>query len=398
MIAGARAVETTAGGRPVLVVRPAASPGQCSIDMLCTLARARSRAAAACFLAPPGDAGPLAAAVAGADVPVIRPGGLQLAWFESRWRASTAADRALSSWRAPAASGLQELYRELRRHAGDERLPVALRRRLREAGHRSYERSLALRSPQAAYPRRLLRDSSAITWQPRLLDDARAELRAAGVPTDTPVVAFEARTRPAVAREAIRLLTTEGYTVVRIGDTGTGRLRYPGLVDLSATRPWSPSADLSILAHARFAVVGSLELQQLAYLTNTPTLTIDAVDPFTLYPIRPHGVLLLATAVDLDSGRELPVDEWLTEGYLRNRRNWGYRGVPAGDLLAGVREMQDGLARGWQDSDAQRRFRSRINEIGRALAPGMPFVAGWGPDGGFIGEGRLARVQAVRTS
>ena len=397
MTTGARAVEATSGGRPVLVVRPDPSPGQCSVDMLCTLARARARAAGACFLAPTGGVESLAASVAGADVPVIQPEGWQKAWLDARWRTSAAADGARARWRAAAGSGLHELYRELRRHAGDQRVPTALRRGLREAGHRSYERSVALRSAQAPYPRRLLRAASTVAWSPEMLEHARAGMEAAGVPAGVPVAAFEVRTRPDVATAAIRALVADGYAVVRVGDPGTGPMRQPGLIDLTAATPRSPRPEL-VLVLARFAILGSLALQQLAYLTNTPSLTIDAADPFTLYPIRSNGLLLLATAVDLGSGRELPIDEWLTEAYFRNRRNCGYRGVAADELLDAIQEMQEGVAHGWPDTDAQRRFRIRVVEAGSALAPVTAAVAEWGPDDGFIGDGRLARVQAARTS
>lgn len=391
-------MQARADGRPVLVVRPDPSPGQCSVDLLCTLARARGQGAGACFLAPQADADSLAAWVAGADVPVIRPDGWRLAWLESRWGAAAAADRARARWRLAAASGLQELYRELRRHAGDQRLPAALRRRVREAGRRAYERSVALRSRQGCYPRRLLRAASTVAWSPAMLEHARAEAQAAGVPPDAPIVAFEVRTRPAVARAAIRFLVEEGYAVVRIGDPDAGPLRHPGLIDLTTAAPRSPRAALSVLMLARFAIAGSLAVQQMAYLTNTPSLTIDAADAFMLYPIRANGVLLLATAVDLDSGRELGVDEWLADAYVRSRRNVGLRGVSADELLAAVREMQDGLTHGWSDTEAQRRFRLRVVEAGQTLGPLVPAVAEWGPDGGFIGDGRLARVQAERAS
>jgi putative glycosyltransferase (TIGR04372 family) len=397
MTTGARAVEATAAGQPVLVVRPDPSPGQGSVDMLCTLARARARAAGACFLAPSRETESVAASVASADVPVIHPDGWQKTWLEGRWRTSAVADGARARWRAAAASGLHELYRELRRHAGDQRLPSELRRRLREAGHRSYERSVALRSAQTPYPRRLLRAPSTVAWSPEMLEHARAGMEAAGVPAGVPVVAFEVRTRPDVAKAAIRSLVADGYAVVRIGDPGAGPMRQPGLIDLTTATSRSLRPEL-VLVRARFAILGSLALQQLAYLTNTPSLTIDAADPFTLYPIRSNGLLLLATAVDLGSGRELPVDEWLTEAYFRNRRNFGYRGVAADELLDAIQEMQEGVAHGWADTDAQRRFRIRVVEAGSALASTTAAVAEWGPDDGFIGDGRLARAQAARTS
>jgi hypothetical protein len=237
-----------------------------------------------------------------------------------------------------------------------------------------------------------------VEWTPQTLEHARAEVDAAGVPPDSPLAAFELRTRPGVARAAIRSLVADGYTVVRIGDPIGGPLREPGVIAPLAGRSWSRHASLHVLTRARFAIVASRELQQQAYVTNTPALAIDATDPFRLYPIRANGLLLVATALDLDSGRELSIDEWLTEGYFRTRRGLGHRGVTAGDLLAAIREMQEGITRGWEGSVAQDRFRRRAIELGRALAPAIPFVAEWGPDEGFLGDGRLAQVQADRLS
>lgn len=393
MTAGGAAVEAAGGGRPVLVIRPDVSPGTCSVEMLSTLARARHASAAACFLTPEGESAALVAGVTATDVPIVPPG----AWLRGRWRAAVAARRARARWREAAASVQHELYRELRRHAGDERLPADFRRVLRETAHRCYDRSVARRAGAGPFPRRLLEAPSTFVWPSAATERARADAAARGVAPGAPVVAFEVCTRPDIAAAAVRALVAEGYTVVRVGDRALPAPAVPGVVDLG--RGEAPARlDLHVLSIARFAVCGSAWLQQMTYLTNTPSLTITATDPFSAYPVRANGTFLFRTVVDLDSGRTLASAELLGEPYFRNRRNCGFRDATAADLIAALREMHHGVTRGWDDSDAQLAFRARVVEAGAALAPSVALAADWGPDDGFIGHGRLARVQAERVA
>ena len=80
----------------------------------------------------------------------------------------------------------------------------------------------------------------------------------------------------------------------------------------------------------------------------------------------------------------------------RTRRNYGFRSAAAGQVLAAVREMHDGVTGGFGDTASQAAFRRRVEAAGAAMAAQVPFVAEWGPDEGFIGDGRLARWQADR--
>jgi hypothetical protein len=75
-------------------------------------------------------------------------------------------------------------------------------------------------------------------------------------------------------------------------------------------------------------------------------------------------------------------------------RNCGWRDNTAREVVDAVREMHEGIARGWTESESQVQFRSRVVAAGTALADSVPYVAQWGPDTGFVGDGRLARVQA----
>lgn len=369
------ALETTAGGRPVLVMRPDPSPGRGSIEMLATLALARARSGAACFLPPPGDAGEMVALATSGDVPIVGRGWRQ-SWFGVRWALAGAARRARGRWRAAGASWLQEMYRELRRHAGNERLPSKLRWRLRERAHRAYDRSQAASSDAVTYPRLLLREPSAFALPQEAIDGARREAEACGFESGAPNVVLEVGMRPDVAAGVERLLTARGYRTVRLDGAASLRLR------------------LFVLCAARFVVCTSRDLQQLAYLTNTPSLAVNATDVFSAYPVRRDGVFLLRTALDLESGAVMAPDQRLSEHHYRNLRNVGYRENTLGEVTAAVEEMIGGIEHGWQESPGQSRFRERAAAAGAALAPLVPAVAAWAPEDGFIGDGRLARVQA----
>jgi hypothetical protein len=365
-------IDATAGGRPVLVMRPDADPGRGSVEMLATLARARARAAAACFVPPPGDAGELVALAASRDVPLVGAHG----WLRARWTLADRARRARTRWRKAVASGLQETYRELRRQAGNERLPAEFRRRLRESAHRAYDRSVASMPTAVPYPRRLLRQPSAFTLPAAALDAARAEAAALGFEAGSPSVLLEGGLRPDLAAATRQLLARRGYRVIE---------------------PPAPSLRLRLflLCASRFVVGTSRHVQQLAYLTNTPTLTVNATDVFAAYPVRADGIFLLRTPIDLETGQVMSIASLLRERHARNERQVGFREHAMEELTGAVEEMVEGVEHGWQDSASQARFRERAVAAGVALAPLVPSVAAVGPDDGFLGDGRLARVQAA---
>jgi hypothetical protein len=63
-------------------------------------------------------------------------------------------------------------------------------------------------------------------------------------------------------------------------------------------------------------------------------------------------------------------------------------------VLASVREMHDGVSVGWRDSERQAQCRRLVEALGDRLSTDVPLAAAWGPDGGFLGDGRLAAWQA----
>jgi hypothetical protein len=195
------------------------------------------------------------------------------------------------------------------------------------------------------------------------------------------IVAIDAGLRADRLAGVRRLLAHEGYEAVTIGGRGS-----------------VPLMDRYLLQASAFVICQNAELQRAAFETHTPSLRLDARDPFTAYPIRVDGLFTLATVVDLDTGRVLPVDELLTERYFRNTRNCGFRGTSAADIAAATAEMIEGVRGGWTDSAAQDRFRRAVADAGAALGARVRHVIEWDAAGGFIGEGRLALAQAERAA
>jgi len=282
---------------------------------------------------------------------------------------------------AAAAAFWREWYRELRRHAGNERLPYAIRVDLRGAADRALGRAEGeeRRAVVPHWNRRAMETAPPVRLSPA--DEERARQRASelGMRLDRPMAAVEAGHRADLFADAARLLASEGYEIVPLGDP-----RFP------------PVVARYLLQASAFVVCRSAELQQAACVAGTPSLRLDARDPFTAYPVRGNGVFTLATVVDLDTGRRLAIPELLTEEYFRNTRNYGYRAARASETAAAVAEMIEGVRDGWRDSPAQGRFRRAVADAGTTIGPRVRHVIEWDGAGGFVGAGRLARVQAER--
>jgi putative glycosyltransferase (TIGR04372 family) len=395
------AIETTAGGRRVLLLRPDVSqPVRCGIDLVAAAAHARETGGAI-YLLLDGESMPVSVD----GVPVITPHGVQRLWLSAVWRTASAAKDVRAWWRHLETSVAHEWRRELRRHIGDDQLPLELRQRLRTLAEASTRRG---RTETSAFPRRMLRASSAVSLLPDFVEEARSQLTALGITDGRPLVTFESRTRPDIAAAVMELLVSEGYAVARIGEPADGVRSCDGVVDLTtSSRPLS--LEMFLVYASAFIMCESIDLQQLAYLVNTPSLVINARDPFVAYPLRKNGLFGLSAAIDLEAAQPITIGDMLTQPYFRDlhkqqvrgrrRGSHGYRDNTVEELTEAIKEMRAGIADGWaSESESQSRFRQRVVEAGTALAPISAHVAEWGPDDGFIGDGRLVRFQADRVS
>ena len=388
--------------QPLVLLRPDFSQSsRFSVDLVAAAARARETGAALCLLS---DEEPMPVSLDG--VPVVTAQGLQRVWLSALWRTASVARGLRAWWRDMGASATHEWRRELRRHIGDDRLPFELRQRLRGMAEASTPR---VRAETNAFPRRMLREPSTVSLSPDVVEQARKQLNAYGITDGRPLVTFEARTRPDTAAAALEFLVNEGYAVARIGDPGDDFLSQKGVVDLTRLAPRPLSLELFLLSASAFIVCESIDLQQLSYLTNTPSLVINARDPFVAYPVRANGLFALSAAIDLESAQTITISDMLTQPYFRDlhkqqvrgrrRGSHGYRDNTAEELIDAINEMRASAAAGWRaESESQSRFRTRVVEAGAALAAVSAHVAECGPDDGFIGDGRLVRFQADRVS
>jgi putative glycosyltransferase (TIGR04372 family) len=380
-----------AGIRDLVVAAPdVSSLGACSIDVLTAATQARRLGASIGFLRPHGR-WPAALTSVVTDVPqraLTGPVGL---WCRVQWW--WAATRAGSSarWRARVQSVRRETARELRGYAGDERFPAGVRTILKNAA-----RSVGHPAPVPApvrFPRRLVRDRVRAWLDREARAHAAVEARAAGIPSDQPLAAIELPHRVESAWPAVQFLLEQGYAVVRIGDPRGGRVQAAGVVDLACGPRPSALLEFFVLQSARFLVCESRDLQHAAYLAGTPTLTLNARDPISRYPIRADGVFTLTSAVDLDTGRVLPLAERLEAATFHNERNLGHVPNAPDVILEAVREMHEGTSASWQDTAGQAAFRAAVTQAAQTIGATTPAVAEWGADMGFVGDGRLARVQ-----
>src|SRR6185503_10584741 len=378
-------VSCRAGGRTVAARPDAASRGRLAVDLAAVLAAARrdqarvrllpSRPAGDdVLLALTSDAAPRAASEGIAAWPCV------LKWSAAALREGLR-DRVARGRR----SFWQEMYLELRRLAGNESWPA----RVREALRRWMQHASARMSPRVplsstTFPRRLLREPVPVRLPAALEQQARREAAAAGITADGHVVTLEIGTRIEPFLDAIGFLEA--------------RVRHRRVIDLAGDAQQNRLLELHVLLRSAFLICESVEVQRLACLAGTPCLLVNAADAVVSYPVRSSGLFTLKTPVDLDTGELLSVEDMLTERYYRNRRNYGFRETTAVELLAAVREMHDARGRHTAETAPQARFRARATAAAQGLAARVPQLAEWGADEGFLGDGRLAAVQAERVS
>jgi hypothetical protein len=369
------------GRRSVEASRPSsATPGAFSIDVLATLARARERGHAACLLPSPGMP-----AVTCDVVPLVDAGGVTAAWIAA-WLEVASAARRVATWRRDTlASVWNELHRELRRQAGDPRVPPSVRERLRAGARHTLARSARRVDAGSRFPRQALR----VPLRVLLPSEAERDVPTLAADMEGPIAAVEAGDgrRDRALMVAAETVARAGLRVIWLGGAPSSRSPNPGAVWLH---------DFGVLRQARLVVCQSAAWQHAAYLTDTPSLRVNAPEPFSAYPVRGNGVFTLRQAIDLDSGRVLAPADQLTPSYLRNLRNHGHRETPPEHVRDAVHEVLAAAVGERPESAAQRSFREAVVAAAPAAAAAMPPLEVWGADDGFIGDGRLARCQADR--
>jgi putative glycosyltransferase (TIGR04372 family) len=194
--------------------------------------------------------------------------------------------------------------------------------------------------------------------------------------------------------DAMERLVARGYTVVRVGDPSMDPLTMPGVVDL-ATHPQRTSlAELYCLFHSDFIVCGESGPLSVAYLTNTPVVTVNSTDPIGGYPMRRDGFYILKGVLDRVTGRRLPLRELFEEHYLdhlRDTKRFVYVDNTPAEIVALVDEALEWIDGRHVESEGQALYRAMATERSVALRDRMAYVRKHGPDRGFLGDGRVGR-------
>jgi putative glycosyltransferase (TIGR04372 family) len=273
------------------------------------------------------------------------------------------------------------------------------------------------------YQRRLLRDHVPVRVDPRAMPAVREAAVQIGLDPDAPVVTLHVResgfkfgqemqdakpggrddsTRNARIEsyfDAIDLIVSRGYSVVRIGDPSMTPVSRPGLVDLATAVARSQLLEVYCMSRSRFFVSAEAGPVGLAYLTGTPLLTVNATDPISSYPIRSDGLLLLKHVRYRRTGQELSPVELLGREHLTHLRDvlhYEYVDNTGEEIVEAVAEMFDLVEGRTKETETQRRYRELATEAGERYRPVLNYVRKWGSDGGFLGNGRVGREYVER--
>ena len=199
--------------------------------------------------------------------------------------------------------------------------------------------------------------------------------------------------------KAIDSLVSRGYTVVRVGDTSMTPVSRQGVVDI-ATLPQEKSLlELYCLMRSSFFIGCDSGPNDVCNLTNTPSVVVNSANPIGSYPVRRGNLQILKHVVDGSSGRTLSLAESLTEGYLLNMRDstrYEYIDDDDDEILQAVLEMEKNLANGPQDTPAQQAYHGLLCKAATELRDRVPYIGRYGPDNGFMGDGRIASFFAER--
>ncbi len=412
----------------LLVCRPnGAQFGHLGMEMVMALGLARRERSSVAFVRPVPLVNPAPFALESPDVPIVLLGYVAQRTWAARWwwwRSLEAWDRAWTEFRS---AFLTELARLLRDGAEDARLPASLRRRLRQA-KQELPKARGLRPiPTTPYLlRRAIREPVAVGLGPRSRALAEGQAQALGIDPGARIVTMHAResgykrgreahdkpSRSAVRRDdgtrnvavesylpAVDFLVAKGYTVVRLGDPTMHPVVRAGVVDLALDPRRTPELELYCLLRSEFLLAGESGPSVFTLLTNTPTLTLNATDPVSSFPIRRNWLYTLKRVLDLETGQILTLQDMASPAYLQSLRDtdrFRFLSHTPEEVLEGVREMLAFLADPPEESPVQAAYRDLVTATANELATTMRYVRKWGPDDGFLGDGRIAAFFAER--
>ena len=412
----------------LLVCRPNGRQfGHLGMEMVMALGLARRERSSVAFVRPSPLVNPALLELESPEVQIVRLGALAQRWWAARWWSWRVQETWGRAWHEFRDAFLTEVARLLRDRAGDERLPAGLRRRLKQAKQRLPRGSGVRPIDAAPYLLRLaIRDGVPVRLREEVLARASRQAAALGIDPGARIVTVHAREagykrgrevhekviRSPIRRDdgtrnvridtylpAIDYLVGCGYTVVRLGDPTMQPVVRPGVIDLALDSRRTPELELLCLLRSEFLLAGESGPSVVTLLTNTPTLTLNATDPVSSFPIRRDWLYALKRVVDLETDRMLTLQEMASPVYLgalRDTDRFRFLSHTPEEILEGVQEMVAFLAAPPLESAKQAAYREQVTATANELAKTMRYVRKWGPDDGFLGDGRIASFFAER--
>ena len=409
--------------RQVLIARPNVRQyGHLALEIFMAIEEAQRIGADVAFLRPRRVVGEALFQLEPAGVRVLQPNAVASLPYRLRWFVAHAGPEV----ERVADHAVTELKRasryELRPHIDNVSLPETFRQQLRNFNARWLDLPKRVISdvPEPRYfSRRAFNRRIPVSLPPALDQLARQQAAEYGIPADARIVTLHVReagykrgqemedVKPGVREDAVRNAHIEhyfaaiehlvglGYTVVRLGDASMTPLAMPGVVDLALSPTRTNLLDVYCLLHSVFMIGCESGPSSLTYLTNTPCLWVNGTDPVTSYPIRADAMYLLKRVRDRRTRRFLTLEDRLQHDYIEHfrhtQRNEYFDNTPD-EILAAAKEMEALVHERTPLTAQQSAFRERVTAAGVHFADRLAYVRKWGPDEGFLGDGRMAQV------
>lgn len=417
-------------GPSLFVSRPnSVQFGHLGMEMVMALARARAAGAAIAFLRDRHVVNEAAFDLESDQVKIRKLSSPEEAWWRLRWSLVRTRD-AIEAWNEEWREDFwDEFGRLLREETWKADLSPRLRDALRSLKNRTGRHRPAGRMPATPYlKRRLIRTAVPVQLRPEVLQRTEAAAAALGIAPDAPIVTIHARepgwkrgreVQDKIVRgrgqrprddstrnvrietyfPAIDYLISRGFTVVRLGDPSMKPVARRGVVDLALEPRRTPALDLHCLLRSSFLLAGESGPSVFTLLTNTPTLTVNATDPVSSFPIRANWLFVLKKVIDLQTGEQLSLSQMASEGYLgalRDTYRFRFMSNTREEILEAVQEMLAFLNSPPPESPRQVRFREQVTRSSIDLGQRYRYVRKWAADDEFLGDGRIAQFYVDR--
>ena len=204
----------------------------------------------------------------------------------------------------------------------------------------------------------------------------------------------------------VKYLVTKGYIVVRLGDPHMNRINLPGVIDLPHVETDYGLVELYTLMKSKFFIATDSGPWFLPFLTGTPLLLTNATLWWTNFPLRKMDMYLLKDVFDRQKGKNLNIEEILGVDFTSNdleMDRFEFIDNNEEEILTAVQEMEE-LVFQWTPMNAdQENYHSkahaaiaRIQQTAGNNARLSGPMKNWGPDDGFMGEGRIAKINLSR--